>query len=419
MITHQDDVNLTDAHFFAKGDIYELFRRMRAEDPVHWTQGLLSHGFWSLFKHEDAYTVYRGASEYFSNGKNSVGLPSSPEVEAAVKPESLGTDRMLVASDSELHRDFRKAFNAMFLPRAIKQYEDSGRKLVLEILDEVMPRGRCEFVTEVATRLPMAIICDMMAIPRQDWQLMFDLVNQAMGPEDPEYQVESTAAQTRNRAWAQAVGYCVKTALARRGGPGTDLLSVIANARVMDGRLLTDEEIGYNGFMFVIAGLDTTRNSIAGGLLELIRNRDQMRRLREDRSLMRPAVEEILRWTSAITHSMRTAVKDTEIRGRKIKAGDWVVVWNASANRDEEAFVNRDQFDVARDPNDHFAFAYGEHFCLGAHLARLEIRLIFEEILDRMPDVELDGEVEWLASNLLHGVKRMPIRFTPRRAAAA
>ncbi|HEV3113443.1 MAG TPA: cytochrome P450 [Candidatus Binataceae bacterium] len=419
MITHQDDINLTDAHFFAKGDIHDLFRRMRAEDPVHWTQGKLKRGFWSIFKHEDAYTVYKGASEYFSNGKFSVGLPSSPEIEAAFSPEITGCNRMLVASDGELHRDFRKAFNAMFLPRAIKQYEASGRKLVLEILDEVLPRGRCEFVTEVATRLPMAIICDMMAIPRKDWQLMFDLVNQGMGAEDPEYQVEGSAVETRNQAWGQAVAYCTKLALERRGSSATDLLTVIANSRVAGGRELSVEEIGYNGFMFIIGGLDTTRNSIAGGLLELMRDRSQMQRLREDKSLMRPAVEEILRWTSAITHSMRTALKDTEIRGRKIKEGDWVVVWNASANRDEDAFVNADKFDVGRDPNDHFAFAYGEHFCLGAHLARLEIRLIFEEILDRMPDVELDGEVEWLASNLLHGVKRMPIKFTPRRAAAA
>ncbi|HEY2107057.1 MAG TPA: hypothetical protein VGH29_14765, partial [Candidatus Binataceae bacterium] len=188
MITKQDDINLTDAHFFAKGDIYDLFKRMRAEDPVHWTQGRLKRGFWSIFKHEDAYAVYKGASEYFSNGKFSVGLPSSPEVEAAVKPELLGSDRMLVASDGELHKDFRKAFNAMFLPRAIKQYEASGRKLVLEILDEVLPRWRCEFVTEGATRLPMAIICVMMAIRRQDWGLMFVLVYLALGPEDPVYE---------------------------------------------------------------------------------------------------------------------------------------------------------------------------------------------------------------------------------------
>ncbi len=419
MITPQDDINLTDAHFFAKGDIHDLFRRMRAADPVHWTQGRLKRGFWSIFKHEDAYTVYKGASEYFSNGKFSVGLPSSPEIEAAFNPDLTGCNKMLVASDGELHRDFRKAFNAMFLPRAIRQYEHSGRKLVLEILDDVLPRGRCEFVTEVATRLPMTIAFDMMDIPRKDWPLMTDLVNRAMGPEDPEFQVDSSAVATRDKAWGQAVGYCIKTALERRGSSATDLLSVIANARVLGGRLLTDEEIGYNGFMFIIAGLDTTRNAIAGGLLELIRNPAQMRRLREDKSLMRPAVEEILRWTSPITHSMRTALKDTEIRGRKIRQGDWVVVWNAAVNRDEEVFADPEKFDIARDPNDHFAFAYGEHFCLGAHLARLEMRLIFEEILDRMPDVELDGEVEWLASNLLHGLKRMPIKFTPRRAAAA
>jgi cytochrome P450 len=419
VITHQDDINLTDAHFFAKGDIHDLFRRMRAADPVHWTQGLLKRGFWSLFKHEDAYTVYRGASEFFSNGKFSVGLPSSPEIEAAFDPDLTGCNKMLVSSDGDLHRDFRKAFNAMFLPRAIKQYEESGRKLVLEILDEVLPRGRCEFVTEVATRLPMTIAFDMMDIPRKDWPLMTDLVNRAMGPEDPEYQVDSSSVATRDKAWGQAVRYCIELALKRRGSSATDLLSVIANAHVLGGRLLTNEEIGYNGFMFIIAGLDTTRNAIAGGLLELVRDRSQMQRLREDKSLMRTATEEILRWTSPITHSMRTALKDTEIRGQKVKQGDWVVVWNASANRDPEVFENSDRFDVARNPNDHFAFAYGEHFCLGAHLARLEIRLIFEEILERMPDVELDGEVEWLASNLLHGLKRMPIKFTPRRAAAA
>ncbi len=421
MITHQDDINLTDPHFFATGDFHALFRRMRAEDPVHWTQGRLKHGFWSIFKHEDAFTVYRGASEYFSNARAGVGLPSSPEIEAAdaACPERSPRNKMLVMSDGELHRDFRKAFNAMFLPRAVRQYETTGRQLIAEIVDAVLPRGRCEFVTEIATRLPMTIICDMMAIPRQDWQMMFDLVNRAMGVEDPEYQLESSAVATRDQAWAQAIGYCTRLALARRGTSANDLLAVIANARIQGGRLLTEEEIGHNGFMFVIGGFDTTRNAIAGGLLELMRHRDQMERLRRDKSLLRSAVEEIVRWTSPITHSLRTALKDVEIRGRTIREGDWVAVWNASVNRDEQAFADAERFDIARDPNDHFGFSYGEHFCLGAHLARLELRLMLEAILERMPDVELDGEVQWLASNLLHGVKRMPVRFTPRRAAAA
>lgn len=418
MITRQDDLNLTDAHYFATGDVHGLFKRMRAEDPVHWTQGHLKRGFWSIFKHADAYTVYRGASALYSNGGFGVAMPSSSEVEATFDPDKMGCNKMLVFSDGVLHSGMRKAFNSLFLPRAIKQFEASGRRLAVEIIDDVLPHGRCEFVTEVATRLPMAIICEMMKIPRSDWGLMFDLVNQAMGPEDPEYQVGSSPAETRMNAWAQAVAYCTRLALERRGGAGTDLLSVIGNAEVM-GRQLTNEEIGFNGFMFVIGGLDTTRNTIAGGMLELIRDPSQMKRLREDQSLIPTAVEEMLRWTAPITHSLRTALKDTEIAGRKIEQGDWVVVWNASVNRDEDVFPHADRFDVARTPNDHFSFAYGEHFCLGAHLARLEIRLIFEEILARMPEAELDGDVERLASNQLAGIKRMPIKFTPRRAAAA
>jgi len=411
MISRQDDINLTDAAFFARGDIHDLFRRMRAADPVHWTQGRLRRGFWSIFKHADALTVYGGASEYFSNGKFSVGLPSSPEVEATATSESMGANRSLIASDGELHRNFRKAFNAMFLPRATRQYEVPGRILVAEILNEVLARGRCEFVSEIAARLPVALICEMMAIPLSDRAPLFDLASKAMAQEDPEYNLNSSAADARNRAWQEIIRYCVFAASDRRRRPGPDLMSVIANARVLGGRPLTDEEIGYNGLMFLIGGLDTTRNAIAGGLLELIRAPFQMRRLRADRSLMLPAVEEILRFTSAVTHSMRTALKDTEIRGKQIRADEWVVVWNASANRDEEVFPDPDKFDVGRAPNDHLALAHGEHFCLGAHLARVEIRLIFEEILNRLFDIELDGEVEWVASNLFHGIKRMPIRF--------
>jgi cytochrome P450 len=417
MITKQDDIDLTDVHFFAKGDIHSLFKRMRAEDPVHWTEGLLRHKFWSLFKHEDAYTIYRGATEIFAN-RPTVGLPSSVDMETGSSSGQSGSNKMLVSSDGEFHKGLRKAFSPLFLPRAIKQFETSGRRLVTEILDEILPRGRCEFVTEVATRLPMVIICEMMKIPRADWGLMYDLVNQAMGAEDPEYKVGSSAAATRNNAWAQAISHLTELALERRGGDGADLLSLIANAQVM-GRLLERDEVGYNAFMFVIGGLDTTRNAITGAMLEFIRDPAQLRRLRDIPSLMPTAVEEILRWTSPITHSRRTAVRDTEIRGRKIRKGDWVVVWNASANRDEEVYSDPDRFDVARTPNEHFAFAYGEHFCIGAHLARLEIRLIFEDIMARMPDMELDGEVERLASNVLAGIKRMPIRFTPRRAAAA
>ncbi|MGO9061100.1 MAG: cytochrome P450 [Candidatus Binataceae bacterium] len=418
MLTKQDDLNLTDPAFFANGDVHELFRRARKADPVHWTKGLLAHGFWSLFCREDGYAVYRGASEIFANGIRSVGLPSSPEVEATVTPEMLGCNKLLVATDGEFHRALRKALNPPFLPRAMKQYEEAGRRLTTEIFDEILPRGQCEFVGEVAARLPMAITWDMMQIPRKDWEMLFEKVNQVLGPEDPEYHGESTGAEVAANAWQTAAEYCTNLGMERRGKDGSDFLTLIANAKVL-GRQLTPEQVGYNVWNFVIGGLDTTRNAIAGGMLALIQHPGQIKRLREDQSLMPTAVEEILRWTSPITHSLRVAVKDTEIAGRKISAGDWVVVWNISANRDEAAFDNPEVFDVGRKPNDHFAFAYGEHFCIGAHLARLEIRLILEEQIARMPDPELDGEVERLTSIVLAGIKRLPIKFQPRRALAA
>jgi cytochrome P450 len=411
LITNKDDFNLTDASFFANGDMHEIFRRMRPADPVHWTQGHLKRGFWSIFKHSDALLVYRGASRYFSNAKFSIGLPSSPEVEATATPESMGANRSLIASDGELHHDFRDAFKSLFLPAAVQRLEGFAREVVVETLEAALARGSCEFVTEVAARLPMAVICEMMAIPLNDWPMLLELVNQAMGQEEPEYRRGLSAAETREHAWQQLASYCVEMASKRRGGSAEGLISVIANSRMLDGRLLTEEEIGYNGLMFLVGGLDTTRHAIAGGLLQLILNPDQMRRLRENRSLMHTAVEEILRWTSPVTHSMRVALKETEIKGRKIKEGDWVVVWNPSANRDEEVFPNPFAFEIDRHPNEHLAFAHGEHFCLGAHLARLEIRVVFEEILSRVCVTELDGDVEWVASNVFHGMKRMPVRL--------
>lgn len=185
MLSKQDDINLTDPVFFAAADVHELFRRDRAADPVHWTKGRLEHGFRSIFCHQDGYTVYKGASEIFANGIRSVGLPSSPEVEATVTPEMLGCNKLLVATDGEFHRGLRKALNPPFLPRSMKQYEESGRRLIKEIFDEILPRGRCEFVDDVAARLPMAFTWDMLQIPRMDWAMLFQKVNQVLGPEDP------------------------------------------------------------------------------------------------------------------------------------------------------------------------------------------------------------------------------------------
>jgi cytochrome P450 len=211
--------------------------------------------------------------------------------------------------------------------------------------------------------------------------------------------------------------YCARLALQRRGGDGEDLLSVLGNAE-LNGQKLTEPQLFHNGWLYVIGGLETTRNAISGGLLALIEYPQERTRLLNDPALMPTAIEEILRWTSPITHIARVATGDTELAGTKIKEGDRVALWIPSANRDESLFENPYRFDIARRPNEHIAFGKGEHFCAGAHLARLELRLMLADLLSRIEHIELAGAVERLQSNLIAGIKHMPVRFTRTRAAA-
>ncbi|HZY59847.1 MAG TPA: cytochrome P450, partial [Candidatus Binataceae bacterium] len=368
------EFDLTDPECFAKQDPHPVFKRMRAEDPIQWTTGRISRGFWSITRYEDALTVYRDA-ETFSSQRYSVGLPSNPEAEQMLSPEMRGCGQMLIGTDPPRHNAMRRRFNGSFLPRAIARLESSSRPIVSEIIDAVAPRGQCDFVVEVAARLPMAIICEMMAIPRADWESIFKWANMVIGGEDPEYQVGGSALNTAMEGGMQIFMYCLNLAKNRRDHPGDDLLSVIGTAR-LDGDLLNDMEVGHNATMFVLGGLETTRNAISGGVLELMKNPEQWKRLAENPALMPTAIEEILRWTTPITHIMRTATRDFEWRGKKIRNDDWIVMWNPSANRDEEVFADAYRFDIARTPNSHLAFGQGEHFCIGSHLARLELRLM-------------------------------------------
>jgi len=411
------EFDLTDPECFATQDPHPVFKRLRAEDPIHWTTGRISRGFWSITRYEDVLTVYRDADK-FSSQRYSVGLPSNAEAEQMLSPEMRGCGQMLIGTDPPRHNAMRKRFNGSFLPRGIAQMEASSRQIVSEIVDVVAPRGECDFVVDVAARLPMAMICEMMAIPRTDWEPMIKWGNMVIGGEDPEYQVGGSALNTAMEGGMQIFMYCLNLVKNRRDNPGEDLLSVIGTAK-LDGDLLNDMEVGHNATMFVLGGLETTRNAISGGVLELMRNPDQWKRLAENPALMPTAIEEILRWTTPITHIMRTATRDFEWRGKKIRNDDWIVMWNPSANRDEEVFADPYRFDIARTPNYHLAFGQGEHFCIGSHLARLELRLMLEEVMRRMPDLRLTGEVERLKSFQVAGIKHMPVAFTPNKAAAA
>lgn len=409
------DHALTDPGFFVDNDPHPLWRQLRGEDPVHWTQGLLSAGFWSVTRYEDILTVFSDPSLFTST--RTLILPSSPEMEA-ITPEMMGAGQMMIMTDPPLHGAMRRAFNRLFLPRAVGQFEGPGPALVKEILDEALARGECDFVVDVAARLPMAFICEIMGIPRRDWADMFKWGNMSLGYEDAEYQVESASPlETRQQGVMNIGMYCARVAQQRRGGDGEDLLSVLGNAKV-NGRDLTEGELIHNGFLYVAGGLETTRNAISGGLLSLIRHPEERQRLVNDPSLLPTAIEEILRWTSPITHIVRVALRDTEVGGTKIREGDRLALWLPSGNRDESIFEDPYRFDLRRTPNEHIAFGKGEHFCAGAHLARLELRVMLLALLPRLDQIELSGPVERLRSNLVAGIKHMPVRFKRTRAAA-
>ncbi|HKV53084.1 MAG TPA: cytochrome P450 [Candidatus Binataceae bacterium] len=327
-----------------------------------------------------------------------------------ITPEMMGAGQMMIMTDPPLHTAMRRAFNRLFLPRAIGKYASPGVALVGEILDEVLERGECDFVVDVAARLPMAFICEIMGIPRRDWPDMFKWGNMSIGFEDEEYQIESGSAFDTRMIGAQGLGrYTAGLALERRGSAGEDLLTVLGNAEI-NGRKLTDSELSANGFLYIVGGLETTRNAISAGLLALIQNPEQRSELARNPQLMPTAIEEILRWSSPITHIARLATKDTVLGGRKVSAGEYVALWLPSANRDEAVFAEPFRFDLRRSPNEHLAFGKGEHFCAGAHLARLELRLILEQMLPEVEEIELAGPVERLKSNLVAGIKHMPVR---------
>jgi len=403
------DRALTDPGFFVNNDPHPLWQQLRREDPVHWTQGLV-RGFWSLTRYDDMVAVFSEPNLFTST--RGLIVPSSREMEQ-LTPETMGAGQMMIMTDPPLHVAMRRAFNRLFLPRPVGRYESPGKLLVDEILAQAMERGECDFVVDVAARLPMAFICEIMGIPRADWPLMFKWGNMALGNEDPEYQTESRSPlETRQQGTINLGSYSAQLALERRGGDGDDLLSVLGNAEI-DGRKLTQAELMHNGFLYIVGGLETTRNAISGGLLAFINHPAESARLAANPALLPTAIEEILRWTSPITHIARVALQDTTLGARKISAGDQLATWLPSANRDEQIFEEPYHFDIARTPNEHIAFGKGEHFCAGAHLARLELRLMLDAILAQVARFELTGPVERLQSNLVAGIKHMPVRVTP------
>ena len=361
------DSVLTNPEAFQRMEHHEVFAQLRQEDPVHWTEEATGPGFWSITKHADLKLINRDA-EGFSSEANGVNIIEFNDVESG--------------------------------------FDMRGK------IDQIIEDGTCDFVTDLAAELPLQAIAEIMGVPDEDRHLLFDWSNRMVGADDPEYQSENPDEATM--AAAELYMYAASLGEARRDDPREDVVTKLINAEI-DGDRLTQEEFELFILLLAVAGNETTRNATAHGMIALMENPEQLAKLRSDPDkYIDGAVEEVLRWATPVLHFRRTAMKDLELRGKQIKTGDKVVMWHISANRDEEVFDDPFVFDIERTPNDHIAFGGGgAHFCLGTNLARMELRLIFHEIVSRMEDIEFDGDIERLRSNFIGGVKHIPIRFTP------
>ncbi|MGV0067726.1 cytochrome P450 [Mycobacterium colombiense] len=381
---------------FYAGDPYPIYRELRNTTPVVWNDVT---NFWALLKYEDVRYVSGHPLAFSSTKGITIPDPTQPE------PVQEGN---LIFTDPPRHRQLRKLINSGFTRRQVQLLEPKVRQIVKGIVDGVDPSREYEFAEEIAAPLPTRMIAEMLGAPSEDWEQFRAWSDAAVGTADPDIELDSIVAL------GELYEYFTKLIAARRSGEVSgqdDLLSILAAAEV-DGERLSDADLLNFSFLLLVAGNETTRNLIALGTLALIDHPDQFALLRSNPSLLPSAVEEMLRYTSPVTHMARRATENIEIRGQQIKAGDTVVMLYGAANRDEEIFGSTsEEFDITRNPNPHIAFGAGEHACLGAQLARLEARVMFEVLLGAYPTIELTGDVSRLRATMVPGVKRMPIRL--------
>jgi cholest-4-en-3-one 26-monooxygenase len=400
-------IDLLDLDRFQRLEHHEMFKRLRAEAPVSWHDYPGHRGFWNVVKHADVVAMNRD-SDLFSSEIGGTGILDPDEMEGAAGGDPRGV--MMLYMDPPKHTRYRLLVNKGFTPRMIGLLEQYLTHRSTLIVDNVIERGSCDFVEDLAAELPLQAIADIMGVPQEDRKLLFSWSNRMIGFDDPEY-----ASADGAEAAGELYMYVNGLASQRRAEPRDDIVTRLINAEIGGDRL---SELEFDMFMLLltVAGNETTRNTTSWGMWALMQHPEQYAALREDPDLLGPAIEEILRWASPVYHFRRTAMADTEIRGQAIAKGDKVVMWHISANRDEEVFADPYRFDITRSPNEQVAFGGGGlHYCLGANLARMELRLILREVLDRIPDMKLAGEPKILRSNFIGGVKHMPVTFTPGR----
>jgi cytochrome P450 len=391
------EVDLVDAATYRSGPPHAVFARMRAEAPVCWHPEPAGPGFWALTRHADVLEISRDSATFSSARAGYMTQDMDP---LAVAQSRL----MLLGMDPPEHTRLRGLVNRGFTPRQVARLEPRIRALSKAIVEAVAPRGACDFVTDVSGELPSLLIAELMGIPPDDGRRLYELT---------ERMHQSGAPADQQAAVIEMLTYSAGVRASKRAKPGDDIATVLLESE-LDGERLSDLEFDLFFLLLINAGGDTTRNLVASGMLTLLGHPEQLAAVRADLALLPGAIEEMLRFVPPVIQFRRTLQCDVELRGTKLREGEKVVMFYPAANRDEEVFAEADRFDVRRTPNPHLAFGGGgAHYCLGANLARLEIRCLLEEVLRRLDGLELSGPVERLHSSFIDGPRRMPVRFRP------
>jgi cholest-4-en-3-one 26-monooxygenase len=414
-----NDIDLLSRDVFAERMPHEWFAHLRVHAPIYRHPEPNGPGFWVVSRHKDVVAMNRNWEAFSSSDAQGgvIGLEDDAERDAAAAAQN-GAGRMMLTMDPPDHTRYRKLVSGGFTPRMIRALEDRLREASIRIIDRAMGKdgGRSDFVVDLAAELPLEAIAEFLGVPYEDRHRLFEWSNKMVGSEDPEYAVSPEAVAD---AGFQMFMYANALGANRRANPREDIVSRLVHA-VVDGDQLSEMDFDMFFLLLSVAGNETTRNALSQGMAALLEHPDQYQLMVDDPSIIgATAVDEVLRFGSPVMYFRRNVSRDVEYGGHHFAKGDKVTLWYASANRDEAVFERPDEFDVLRNPNPHVTFGGGgPHNCVGMHLARLEMKVLFEELVARVPHIEKLGEPERLRSNFINGIKHLPVRLLTSREPA-
>ncbi|MER7046426.1 cytochrome P450 [Streptomyces jumonjinensis] len=400
-------VDVADPDLYASGDPVAIWAELRATSPVYWNAHPPGPGFWAVMSYAPALQVYRDTDAFTS--ELGMRVDSDP---GAVRAAA---GKMLIVTDPPVHPRLRQLMNSAFVPRVVSTLEASMRRVIEPLIDVALTKDSIDFVSEIAAVLPAAIICDIMNIPQSERAMMTDLTSKAFGASVGQPGTSKCplagAEMTKTEAHAEIFLYYTELVAQRRHAPGDDVVSALIQGE-LDGRALTDEEVLLNCDGLLTGANETTRHASSAGLKALIENPAEWQRLKQGTVDIETAVDEVLRYTSPALHVMRIAKKDVQVGDQQVKAGDAVTIWNSSVNRDETVFPHPDRFLLSRTGSRHVTFGIGPHFCLGAPLARVELKVLLQVLAEKVTEMDIVGTVERLRSNFMWGIERLPVALS-------